>query len=450
MCDDLPEDEIVDRFFDFLRNLSVPDEPPPEIVEATISALSRSRDCAHSKAAIKRIKWTNRKPTLAFAAALALIVVGLTTWLLPDDSHSGIAFGQVLQHIQSAKTMTCHGILKIKDQLLTFDSMMRGPRIRQVQANGNVFIYDASTGEALLLKTVERKAVLYSEYSASHGLHSNTLNWFDQLRTLQDQAGIHLGTKDVDGRLAEGFQVNRSELGGIRSIFWADRQTGVPICVEIELIAFDMTYVLSDFAFNVDLDPALFELTPPPGYAFTSEVQGNAGPPLSGMIVDLGKPDASNRQIDLEPSEQDLIDYLRKTTEVNNGYFLDRKNHAINPMMKAMESMQQSPENQKCAKQCEVIFKQLRVVKYAQKIQKETGMPPASLGISVKLGEADKIVMFWKLPDSDQYRVIFGDLSARNIEAEEFKKHVAQIPGIQLHDSKSPESAPHAQDTHER
>ena len=45
------------------------------------------------------------------------------------------------------------------------------------------------------------------------------------------------------------------------------------------------------------------------------------------------------------------------------------------------------------------------------------------MGKGVKLGEADKAVLLWRLPDGKQCRVVFGDLSVRNmsVESEEFK-----------------------------
>jgi hypothetical protein len=43
---------------------------------------------------------------------------------------------------------------------------------------------------------------------------------------------------------------------------------------------------------------------------------------------------------------------------------------------------------------------------------------PAYYGEMVKPGDSSKVLLRWKL-DDDQYRIIFGDLSTKNVTAEE-------------------------------
>jgi hypothetical protein len=44
------------------------------------------------------------------------------------------------------------------------------------------------------------------------------------------------------------------------------------------------------------------------------------------------------------------------------------------------------------------------------------------VGEDVKLGDAKKPVCWWKLPDSKTYRVIYGDLSIRDVEPGDLPK----------------------------
>ena len=51
----------------------------------------------------------------------------------------------------------------------------------------------------------------------------------------------------------------------------------------------------------------------------------------------------------------------------------------------------------------------------------QDGKDPAYYGKDVKAGDANAVLMRWKISDGT-YRVIYGDLSAENITAEKLKE----------------------------
>ena len=77
---------------------------------------------------------------------------------------------------------------------------------------------------------------------------------------------------------------------------WADPRTAKPVRIELNMPAMKAHGVLSNFRYDVQLDPALFSLDPPPGY-FTQT-----------MGVGL-------------PAEQGLIETLRAVAQQRDGMF---------------------------------------------------------------------------------------------------------------------------------
>jgi hypothetical protein len=51
----------------------------------------------------------------------------------------------------------------------------------------------------------------------------------------------------------------------------------------------------------------------------------------------------------------------------------------------------------------------------------QDGNQPAYYGQDVKAGDANAVLMRWKISD-DTYRVIFGDLTAENVSTEQLKE----------------------------
>ena len=104
-----------------------------------------------------------------------------------------------------------------------------------------------------------------------------------------------LGKKVIDGREAIGFRIQGNTAD---QSFWADPQTARVVRIEMEFPDGGGHGVMSNFRYDMELDPSLFSLEPPAGYT------------VNNMDVKM-------------PVEDDLVNVLRLIAEHNDGTFPD-------------------------------------------------------------------------------------------------------------------------------
>ena len=102
-----------------------------------------------------------------------------------------------------------------------------------------------------------------------------------------------LGKKEIDGRVAVGFRTHNNMAD---QAFWADPQTARLVRVEFDFPGGSGHGVMSNFRYDMELDPSLFSLEPPAGYT------------VNNMEVKM-------------PVEDDLVNTLRLIAEHNDGTF---------------------------------------------------------------------------------------------------------------------------------
>jgi hypothetical protein len=121
---------------------------------------------------------------------------------------------------------------------------------------------------------IDRKLKRYVRQPARLGQVS-PLMMVDKLSTFSGHADRELGTKEFDGKTAKGFAIEARKIdpdsysGPIE--IWVDPQTSLPLMVRYEMKGAGppATIRMTDFHWNLDLDPKLFDPTPPEGFAET-------------------------------------------------------------------------------------------------------------------------------------------------------------------------------------
>ena len=97
----------------------------------------------------------------------------------------------------------------------------------------------------------------------------------DQLESLgkfSGEADRELGMKEINGLKARGFQIDMKkidEYSGLAEV-WLDTKSNLPVLVRYDIErprGRSWTDLISDIQWNIDLDPKLFDPTPPEGYA---------------------------------------------------------------------------------------------------------------------------------------------------------------------------------------
>ena len=100
----------------------------------------------------------------------------------------------------------------------------------------------------------------------------------DNLGNFSGSADRELGTKEIDGKKARGFEIGLKKIrpdsdGGLAEI-WIDVESNLPIQVRFEnpkILESSTTELFTDIQWNIDIDPKLFDTTPPEGYADATE-----------------------------------------------------------------------------------------------------------------------------------------------------------------------------------
>jgi hypothetical protein len=272
-----------------------------------------------------------------------------------------------------------------------------GSRIRRTISNlpGMTQITDLENGKMLVLNDVDKTAV-YVDIKGQ--LQERTKSYIEFVREvlmeLKDSPDVErLGEQVIDGRKAIGFAAcgRNQELK-----IWANPKTADPIRVELRLGQFHA--ILKNFQFDVPIEESLISMDVPPGYT------------LDETEVDFTK-----------GTEEDFIESLRIWAEV----ILDGKfpeavgtEHYMKQMPLLGEKLVQSGLSVEEAGKLGTKFP--KGMFFLQLFETDGKYHYAGKG--VKLGEADKAI-FWYCPEgSKTYRVIYGDLSVKDVTPENLPK----------------------------
>jgi hypothetical protein len=414
--------QILTQAIQAVRETPVSAGPPADVIEAVVARLEQAGAVPNPRAAWERIRHMNWMIRFAIAAAVVLAVTFPATWWLRTDSRSGTAFGQVLDHVRSARSVRLHLRIEQKGQP-PMDSTLytSGQSTRQEETSGRVTISNAAAGESLILIPAERKAILTTlakPHDPNAAESTDPLDLLERLKALREGAEVSLGTQEIDGQTALGFKVQKA---GVQWTIWAGARSRLPLRVEYYVPLFEATFVMTDFVFDVAMDPAIFSLTPPTGYAVEERnsqgvwVVTDSNGALGDKRVEVGM-DFSTA------TETDLTDYLRMSADRNGGVF--SHDFLLAPVQDATSALTDGQGDKKAqADAGSLVVKYMRAIRYFGKLQAEAERGQVwEVGEGVKLGDASRAILVWKLSGANQYRGVFGDLSIRDIGTEEFQR----------------------------
>ncbi|MHC4244205.1 MAG: LolA family protein [Planctomycetota bacterium] len=343
-----------------------------------------------------------KSPITKIAAAAVIIIAVLAgTYYFGDSVNiAGTAYAEVVERLQNARTMTY--IVESNTGLewmpsMTMEIAFKEPGyMRFAMAGGSVSIVDSIQGKSLTIIPLKKQFIEFEMSNLQNDPAQKNINVIEKLRSLPERADEQLGTREIDGREVQGFRI--TEEGLIHTV-WIDMQTRELVLVEMEFLnAPGMSGTMSDFRFDVELDDSLFNITPPDDYT-RMEIQ-----------VDTD-----------EVSEQNLIEFLRMwTTWVKDGRFPP----TIDPTKLAKSSMEmvrngqfinEGPISEK--EQYEKSLKMTYGLMFLLKMPADSNWRYA--GENVKFGDADTAIFWYRPQGSETYRVIYGDLSVKDIAPED-------------------------------
>ena len=202
-----------------------------------------------------------------------------------NRSQPGLRDGQVAETIRQAKsyeyTMTTEMSMAGGPARRRWKADMKGkfswlaPGSYRMETKGS----DAMAGlDSLMILPagkpgieIDRKAKKYTRQPARLGQIS-PLMMVEKLSQFSGQADRLLGTKEIDGKAAKGFEIQARKIdpdiysGPIE--IWIDAQTNLPVLIRYEMTTSGVPAIIkmAEFRWNVDLDPKLFDPAQPEGY----------------------------------------------------------------------------------------------------------------------------------------------------------------------------------------
>jgi outer membrane lipoprotein-sorting protein len=346
------------------------------------------------------------KSQMSKITAALLIIVLLIMCVHFLGSTESVAWADVVRPILTARTVVFTVTMDGGENVPTKVMNMGTQRVRNevLSPDGKtvqmIVITDFDTSQTLTLNPKQKIAALIDLKDLPEkpeNILGEMRNIITDLQNDPDVLIERLGEQEIDGQIATVFLATGPD--GELTI-WADSQTALPI--RIEQKGRQIQFTCTDFQFDIEMDESLFSMEIPEGYP---------APPMVGEIP--------ISEI-LGGTEQDLVEFLRIYAEsILDGVFPeDLSPHVwIDDVKKNRNKFAQLSEEQKL-KGPPLEFARGWVFFRLLKAENDWHY----VGNGVKLGDAESPVCWYRPDGSETYRVIYGDLSVKNVAPEDLPK----------------------------
>ncbi len=388
--------------------------------------------------------WVGSVLSLAASKRLRLVrisggvaaVVGLVCLLLVVSSTSSKpAFGEVLRQVRAARSVQFTNTVEFEQpqniKKMTLQVIMLAPHLMRIEMPDQdaVNIVNMETGQFVLLmhtqKIFEEQNEDFSdEVPADPMMRPQGFNIVEQFANLTEEQGQFIGTELIDDREYLVYHAEQIEGAQGTMMIWVDPETKLPVRVDADMEKpIKATSVATDIVWDVEVDESLFSMEAPEGYRSMREAaeqpidrSEQLAPQVDAQdslaLLKQMAPDVDVQAImDEAITEKDLIEALRRLAELYNDTFpqtfhlLDRKwVYRLGSVTKDMEA------------DIPMILKISRGLTFAY-TQRKNDWHYAGAGVS--LGQADTPIAWWRPDESSTYRVIYGDLSIRDVEPDD-------------------------------
>jgi outer membrane lipoprotein-sorting protein len=370
-------DDLLTRAEAALRRLTVPEGPSRDAVMRSLTVLHAASGLSPP---VPRRRWRAMRFAAAVMAAAICCAAGI--WLL----RPATAFGEVARKLRDARTLTYRTTMQIAGQPASITSRMliKAPGLLRCEtepAGGAVSIFDAERNRTLVLDPTTKSAVLMEPSTPpTAGTKDMVANEFEGLRKLAESRSEPVGRRRIGRIEAEGYHVRQ---GWQDMVVWIDPGAKLPLRIDISarVNGLEITGSLEDFQFDPPLDDALFRLEPPADYTLTKGQ--NAGMSTDEAIADLLRRYAARSGGAFPPRFDDVKAYAKQLRDGEN-------------------------DNELSAEAVRLVQTIARVQVFLLEHERDYGYKSEG----VKLGDRDKILLWYRPKGSNANRVIYGDLHA--------------------------------------
>ncbi len=368
-----------------------------KILDNVIQAIDKREEQKTGTTAPDIWRTIMKNPIIKLAVAAAIIIL-VYAGISQISGNGANVYAGIVEQLANARTMTYSILTRTPVEsmpTLRLEMAFKEPgHIRTTTADGYINIIDWTQNRGISIWPPERQYIDFESINTEHDPAKNSFLVVEELRTLPSRADEVLGEKEIDGRVLQGFRVAKNDM--VNTV-WIDPQTDQLVRVEIKYTnAPGMNTIMTDFQFDVELDDSLFSLTPPADYT-RMEVQADAS----------------------TLTEQDLIEYLRMwSTWTKDTTFPPTFNPLELPkitaeMIKQGKFGEGDTSEQDHSSEAMGMY---RGIMFVTQLPAESNWRYA--GENVQFGDAAAPVFWYKPAGSRTYRVIYGDLTVKDVAPE--------------------------------
>jgi outer membrane lipoprotein-sorting protein len=388
-----PLDPLIEQAIDAIRRTPVP--PMPLGVQA--EAVAKMQLAARQPQRVRfyeRIRAMKPRNKLAAAASI-LIAVGTTIALIAVmTARPAIAFADVKEQLQKAKTIQMTMSMQVPAGPVSFEMRLKifikEPGLKRVEMEGGqVVIVDIPVKKMLMLDPAKKEAMLLDTGQIPTGDEGTSQNMLERIRKCLDGSEKPLEEKKIDGKPAEGFCVTKDSE---EMEIWVDKASRNPVMIKMTSRlpgAPISNRILRDIVLDQEMPDSMFSLKPPGGYTL--------------------KQQALNMS---DPVEADLVAGLRMLATSKDGKFPDN----LSPGPELGSQAERAAKGKSDVEQQAMMQTYVRMVLFVSIQGKKNRFQYDGKG--VKLGEAATPIAWWRQDDGSKYRVLYGDLSLKDLPAD--------------------------------
>ncbi len=379
----------------FLRKNSISSNPKVNkaVLNELIDEMKKTQQIGKSLN-IGKIIMKSKISQLAAAAVIIIAAVIGTSYFVRTSGSP--AWADVIKPIFTAKTARFDLVVGYEegDPMVITDTV-KGSRInRKVHGVEHPkIIIDLETSQVITIDDTN-KLVIYVDLENLPSIPNYLEHLQNLITRLEESPHFEvqkLGKKVIDGKEGIGFLATCE---GIEVTIWADTETAVPFRIEQKETNLDI--VCKNFEFDLELDDTYFSTDVPEGYTIQ---QG---------------------QIDLKSTEEDFIAGLKMSAEISDDNTFPQ-DVSIEYVTKNAVSIGQLIDKTPGSDQekVEMGMSLGRMIMFIRFFHNHGQGQWYYAGDGVKLGDASKPIFWYQPKDSPTWRVIYGDLTVKDVNEED-------------------------------
>jgi len=291
------------------------------------------------------------------------------------------------------------------------------PGYQKGQIVTDVVIISHADQPGIVIDRTSKSFIPVPELRASETGSGSLMYPFPLLRIIREETGEvtrDLGTKEIQGKKARGYLMVFKKHGSDPVEIWLDPQTDLPLEFGCEAKSASSTNVMrvTNCRWDIDLDPKLFQPTPPEGYTDITPPRDEKPLAQIAAAIKLYAQLSGGHYPPIDTfSEEFDGDAIRDEMLKRAGF--------TGPPQAQWTSDKKFQDIQQAAAGLDWIAKIVRD-------KNNTGYH----GLRVGPQDNDKVLLWWTLSDPQRYRVFYGDLRTTILTEEEGRQVVPHRPKL--------------------